>query len=134
MDELVVFYENVLCLPSPWHVVRVACFAEARRVDVWIDHDASLFHCPECMGEYAVFDHLPERTWRHLDTCGFQTFLHARLPRVKCALDGKVHRMGSVRYAADFRHGGNGVPVHKGNAGMHDAGRGKPDRGERQET
>ena len=88
--DLVSFYQNVLCLPAPWYVERVECFADAKRVDVWIKHRESRFHCPECMGEYAVHDHLPERTWRHLDTCGYQTFLHARLPRVKCALDGKV--------------------------------------------
>ncbi len=88
--DLVSFYQNVLCLPAPWYVERVECFADAKRVDVWIKHRESRFHCPECMGEYAVHDHLPERTWRHLDTCGYQTFLHARLPRVKCELDGKL--------------------------------------------
>ena len=88
--DLVSFYQNVLCLPAPWYVERVECFADAKRVDVWIKHRESRFHCPECMGEYAVHDHLPERTWRHLDTCGYQTFLRARLPRVKCALDDKV--------------------------------------------
>ena len=24
------------------------------------------------------YDHAPERTWRHLDSCQFKTFLHAR--------------------------------------------------------
>lgn len=88
--ELVSFYQNVLSLPEPWYVDRVACYPDAKRVDVWIKHRESLFHCPKCMVAYSVQDHLPERTWRHLDTCGYQTFLHARLPRVACILDGKV--------------------------------------------
>ena len=31
-----------------------------------------------------TFDHADERTWRHLDTCQFQTHLHAEIPRVQC--------------------------------------------------
>ena len=34
--DLVSFYQNVLCLPSPWYVERVECFADAKRVDVWM--------------------------------------------------------------------------------------------------
>jgi transposase len=26
--------------------------------------------------------------WRHLDTCQYQTFLHARVPRVACPTHG----------------------------------------------
>jgi transposase len=29
-----------------------------------------------------------ERVWRHLDTCQYQTFLHARVPRVDCPTHG----------------------------------------------
>jgi transposase len=34
------------------------------------------------------FDHAAERTWRHLDTCQFQTHLHAEIPRVECPTHG----------------------------------------------
>jgi len=40
-----------------------------------------------------VYDHTPERTWRHLDSCQFMTFLHARPPRVDC----KKHGVRQVR-------------------------------------
>lgn len=88
--DLVSFYQNVLCLPDPWYVERVEYYPKVKRVDVWIKRRESRFHCPKCMAEYAVHDHLPERMWRHLDTCGYQTILHARLPCVKCELDGKL--------------------------------------------
>ena len=39
--DLVSFYQNVLCLPSPWYVERVECFTDAKRVDVWIKHRES---------------------------------------------------------------------------------------------
>ena len=36
----------------------------------------------------AVYDHADEREWRHLDTCQFLAFLHARPPRVECPEHG----------------------------------------------
>jgi transposase len=36
----------------------------------------------------AVYDHAVERVWRHLDSCQFLTFLHARVPRVSCPEHG----------------------------------------------
>lgn len=34
------------------------------------------------------YDHLPEQTWRHLDTMQFGAIEHCRLPRVRCAVYG----------------------------------------------
>jgi transposase len=36
----------------------------------------------------SVCDHAEERSWRHLDWCGFTTWLHARAPRVSCPEHG----------------------------------------------
>jgi len=44
--------------------------------------------CPECGTELAGCDHADERTWHHLDTCQFQTHLHAEIPRVQCPTHG----------------------------------------------
>jgi transposase len=38
--------------------------------------------------ELGCHDHAAQRTWRHLDTCPFQTHLRARLPRVECPEHG----------------------------------------------
>jgi len=38
--------------------------------------------------DLSVYDHAPERAWRHLDTCQFKTFLHARIPRMECSTRG----------------------------------------------
>jgi transposase len=46
------------------------------------------FACPECGRELSVYDHLAERVWRHLDSCQFLTYLHARPPRVSCPEHG----------------------------------------------
>jgi transposase len=82
-------YQQVLGLQTPWVVSRVELSAEGGRIDVWAEHPrGTLFGCPECHLELAVYDHGDEREWRHLDTCQFLTFLHARPPRVQCPTDG----------------------------------------------
>ena len=78
-------YEQLLGIETPWSVTRVALDVEAGRVDVWVDHpDRRQWPCPECQSSLSCRDHAPERVWRHLDSCQFQTFLHARIPRVDC--------------------------------------------------
>jgi len=85
------FYEELLGLAQPWHVERVVLDKGAARVDVWLAHLGGVrWNCPYCPGALAVYDHVPERVWRHLDTCEYRTFLHARLPRVKCPKHGVV--------------------------------------------
>ena len=42
------------------------------------------------MTSLPLYDHAEERAWRHLDSCQFQTYLHARIPRVACGEHGVV--------------------------------------------
>ena len=44
--------------------------------------------CPECGAACKLYDHQPERQWRHLDTCQYQTILHAEPPRSDCGDHG----------------------------------------------
>ena len=82
-------YRHVLGLEKPWRVGRVQLDMKQERVDVWAVHEeGQSWPCPECGAELAVYDHAPERSWRHLDTCQFKTFLHARIPRVACPTHG----------------------------------------------
>ena len=68
---------------------RVELDIRGGRVDVWTVHEEGLrWACPGCRTELAIYDHAPERIWRHLDTCQFKTFLHARVPRVECPTHG----------------------------------------------
>jgi transposase len=82
-------YQQLLGLAPPWTVDRVELSVGDRRVDVWVDHPRGhRFACPECDRELAVYDHADERSWRHLDSCQFLTYLHARAPRVDCPEHG----------------------------------------------
>ena len=82
-------YRHLLGLQSPWTVARVELDVKQERVDVWAEHPRGVkLQCPECGKECAVRDHTDERVWRHLDSCQFSTFLHARPPRVQCTEHG----------------------------------------------
>jgi transposase len=81
-------FETVLGLTAPWHIARVELQPDAQRVELWLAHEATRWPCPECGTELAGFDHAEARTWRHLDTCQFQTHLHAEIPRVQCPTHG----------------------------------------------
>ena len=84
-------YRHLLGIVAPWTVDRVALDPNERRVDVWAVHPAGeRWPCPECGQPLSLFDHAEERVWRHLDSCAFQTFLHARVPRVECPQHGKL--------------------------------------------
>jgi transposase len=84
-------YEQILGLEEPWRVERVELDAEAQRVDVVVTHeDGVRWSCPDCQRALPCYDHSEERTWRHLDTCQFKTFLRARVPRVACPEHGVV--------------------------------------------
>jgi transposase len=82
-------YRQLLGIEPPWSVDRIDLNVKERRVDVWSEHRAGTkWPCPECGEKLPVYDHAPERAWRHLDSCHFKTFLHARPPRVQCPEHG----------------------------------------------
>lgn len=82
-------YQHLLGLSSPWYVERVDLDVKAQRVSVYAVHrkDAT-FGCPECGAPSPLHDHDEERSWRHLDSCQFETHLRARVPRVRCDKHG----------------------------------------------
>jgi transposase len=89
-------YRYLLGLEPPWTVERVDLNVGDQRVDVWASHEEGLrWPCPECGAMLPIYDHTAERVWRHLDSCQFKTFLHARPPRVDC----KKHGVRQVRLA-----------------------------------
>lgn len=82
-------YYHLLGLKEPWVVSEMKLDVTEQRVDVWVEHPKGLqWPCPECGVEGPLYDHGMERVWRHLDSCQFQTFLHARPPRVDCPEHG----------------------------------------------
>ena len=85
-------YSTILGVSLPWQVTEVTLDIENATVTVHLDYDARTsgdsFVCPTCGSATPVYDRREERSWRHLDSCQFQTFLAARLPRICCPTHG----------------------------------------------
>lgn len=80
---------HLLGIHDPWTVERVDLDMTRGHVDVLVGHAKGVrVPCPECGQELAVYDHSAERTWRHLASCQFMTYLHASPPRVACPEHG----------------------------------------------
>lgn len=83
------FYEAVLGIRAPWQVSSVEMKLEEGCIEVYVEHECGQrFACPECGQMCRVYDHGEARRWRHLDTCQYQTILHARPPRIRCEEHG----------------------------------------------
>ena len=82
-------YSRILGLSAPWFVADVELDTTVGQVDDHVYHAAGVrWRGPTCGRELACRDHAEPRIWRHLDTCQFKTFLHARVPRVECPEHG----------------------------------------------
>jgi transposase len=83
------FYTQILGIEAPWEISEVRLDEGDSVVHVELSHGEGLrWRCPCCERELSIYDHVEERQWRHLDTCQYETWLHARLPRVQCPEHG----------------------------------------------
>ena len=89
-ESLEQHYRRLLGLEEPWMVEAVNLELAAQRVEIrlGVEVRAKGLKCPECGDWSALYDHAPERRWRHLDTMQFETVLVARIPRVNCPEHG----------------------------------------------
>ncbi|MDG5817172.1 ISL3 family transposase [Chitinispirillales bacterium ANBcel5] len=82
-------FEKILGLNEPWFITTVKVDEQQQRVDIWVDHEMNIeVRCPVCDHFCAVYDHSPERVYRHLNVCQMTTFIHVRLPRSNCKEHG----------------------------------------------
>ena len=101
-------YRQILGIPAPWFVARVELNLERGEVHVYLDHqEMASWKCAACETGCRLYDRQPERQWRHLDTCQYQTILHAKPPRTECREHGiRVTRLPwaepSSRFTALF--------------------------------
>src|SRR6266566_6495392 len=82
-------YQRILGIEGPWQVERVDLQLKEGEVHVYLTHeDNREWACAECGVLSPLYDHQPERCWRHLDTCQYRTILHAEPPRSNCPEHG----------------------------------------------
>jgi transposase len=88
MDEKALF-TTILGIRLPWFIKQVLVNEKEQRIDIYVDHERDIqVKCPECEEFYGLYDHAPERVYRHLNTCQMATYIHVRLPRVNCPRHG----------------------------------------------
>jgi transposase len=83
-----VAFSRLLNLPKPWLIDRMEITQRPDEAHVWLRHEDGPLLCPTCQSACSVHDHTSERMWRHLDLWKAKTFIHARLPRVRCPEHG----------------------------------------------
>lgn len=89
MNELSLF-TLALGLTDPWQVSDIKFSKEEGRLELRIDFaKGAKFPCSSCQEtkEGEVHDTL-DRTWRHLNFFQYETYLHARVPRIRCGTCG----------------------------------------------
>ena len=77
-------YSLLLGIQSPWEITSVDLKMTENRVDIYVEYMDSTGKCPECGNTHPKYDLRKKRTWRHLDTMQFSTFIHCQLPRINC--------------------------------------------------
>lgn len=93
METTTTFFADLLGVNPPWLVTRVTHDDEAGRVDLFVEHGSGVrFPCPVCEEFCSVYDHTPEREFRHLNVFRYSTYIHVRIPRVDCQQHG-VHQI-----------------------------------------
>jgi len=90
MMDYQTLFATALGLTPPWQVLDIKFSKPKNRLDVWVGFPkGSTFTCPACdQAGMPVYD-TKEKTWRHLNFFQYRTYLHARIPRVKCSEDAE---------------------------------------------
>lgn len=89
MEATTTFFESILGIKPPWHITNVTHDTDSGRVDLYVEHEKGIrFPCPQCNEFCSIYDHAPEREFRHLNVFHYTTYIHVRIPRVNCSTDG----------------------------------------------
>lgn len=79
-------FQLALGLSEPWQVKDIVFSQEEGQLDIYLSHKkGAKFPCPGCQQLLGVYDTV-SRAWRHLNFFQYRTYLHIRLPRIKCPI------------------------------------------------
>ncbi len=77
------FFDILLNLDDNWQVYDVDANYKEEDVIIKIKYIGKEVVCPITYDTYKIYDHAPERVWRHLDTMQYKTYISCSLPRFK---------------------------------------------------
>jgi len=84
------FYKIILEIDENWTVTSIDLDDKQEEVNVLISYNKPKARYPVTNEECSLYDHRDERSWRHLDTMQYKTYIKCCIPRVKNSL-GKVN-------------------------------------------
>lgn len=85
MNNLKPFFKKILELEEPWIIKDISLNQKEWQIDIYLDFKiGSTFPCPVCQKDSCKVHDTTMKTWRHLNIFQYKTYLHARVPRVKC--------------------------------------------------
>jgi transposase len=89
-----------LMLTPPWKVAECQFDVKQKHLDIHLDFaKGSRFSCPSCgQADCAVHD-TEQKSWRHLNFFQHETYMYARVPRIRCKKCGV--RVVNVPWARD---------------------------------
>ncbi|MDL2262626.1 transposase family protein [Bacteroidales bacterium OttesenSCG-928-I21] len=71
----------LLPLNCSWDICDVV--VDELKGEIYVKLDYKLPFIEVCGKRYGIYDHRPERSWRHLDFWQYKTYISASLPRYK---------------------------------------------------
>lgn len=81
-------YAKILCIESPWLVSGVNLHLQDGQIEIEVSRLSNSEHCcSKCGRSSPRYDEVA-RSWRHLDTCQYQTIIKCKVPRVECSEHG----------------------------------------------
>lgn len=97
------FFNILLDLDEGWVVNQVSTDIKKEEVYLKVVCKLNEFEDPETGKMCKVYDHAPERRWRHLDTMQYKTYISCMLPRVKLPT-GKIKTINPCWASGHERH------------------------------
>jgi len=75
-----------LMLTPPWKVAECQFDVNHKRLDIYLDFaKGSRFFCPDCGRADCTVHDTDQKSWRHLNFFQHETYMYARVPRIKCS-------------------------------------------------
>ena len=97
------FFDLLLNLSEDWRVKKVEADHAVPKITIEMEYIGKKAECPDTFEQCGIYDHAPIRTWRHLDTMQYKTYISCRLPRVKNS-KGKVVTVSAPWASKHERH------------------------------
>ena len=103
------YFDLLLDLTEDWQVTEIITNYKTKEIRISIEHIGNKCECPTTFDLCSIYDHTPQREWRHLDTMDYKTFITCKLPRIT-SKSGKIATISPPwaskhnRYTFKFEH------------------------------